>query len=66
MLFRMRVHVRGSKTKNAGWLVRSEPTVLKGVRIIVRKPLTEERALAVGLVYPMLVIMGMYIAKNQG
>jgi hypothetical protein len=58
MLTKMSVQV--SQTKKALRLRRSEPKALSGVRIIVPKPPTEERALAVSLVYPKpLMIVGM-------
>ena len=50
MLIKMSVHVRGSQTKKALLLKKSEPKALSGVRMIVPKPPTEERALAVSLV----------------
>jgi hypothetical protein len=60
MLTKMSVQVRGSQTKKALRLRRSEQKALSGVRIIVPKPPTEERALAVSLVYPRpLMIVGM-------
>lgn len=50
MLIKISVHVRGSQTKRALLLVRSDPNALSGVSRMVPKPPTEESALAVSLV----------------